>query len=529
LVNSTLQKIKNIDDFIISKLSIHHGTLISLSIICCVSFFVRIYYSPWQIPISLDGAGYFWYAIDMKISGSFPTNYNYPNTGWSMFLSLFFSMLNSGNFIDYMNLQRTLSILVSVLTIPIVFLLCKKFVDYRYALLGSLIFSFEPRVILNSTLGITDTLYVFLVACALSLLLSKNDKANYFAFVALGLSVMTRYEGLLLIAPFSIIFILKNRKKTAIGKYLIAISLFLLIVIPIAYIRIQTTGNDGLTSHVFAGSGYYQHISQSGDDGPRNFINLLGTGIINFFKYFSWSMIPIFWFFIPIGVTQIFRNRDHGKISIIIIAITMSVPAFYAYSRGLHEVRYFLVFYPLFCIAVSYTFKILLDRTNYKFLITCVIIIGVLLGSFVFLDYKKIDPIQENEKYNLAKIIVGEASGTNDITPITKYYSAAGIFNKNFPILKDKAVQYEPKIIQANSFRILNEYLKYGMTSKLSHLVLDGQDSNDFLNDIYLHEEKYPYLEKQFDAEEKGFQYHVKIFKIDYDIIRQMKILELKS
>ena len=34
--------------------------------------------------------------------------------------------------------------------------------------------------------------------------------------------------------------------------------------------------------------------------------------------------------------------------------------------------------------------------------------------------------------------------------------------------------------------------------------------------DIFNHEEKYPYLIKEFDSEELGFRYHVKIFKIDY-------------
>ena len=87
-------------------------------------------------------------------------------------------------------------------------------------------------------------------------------------------------------------FILKFRKNNVIKKYVIAISLFLLIVIPIAYIRIQTTGNDGLISHVSAGSGYYQHISESGENGQKDLFNLLGVGVTNFCKYFAWSMIP---------------------------------------------------------------------------------------------------------------------------------------------------------------------------------------------------------------------------------------------
>ena len=54
---------------------------------------------------------------------------------------------------------------------------------------------------------------------------------------------------------------------------------------------------------------------------------------------------------------------------------------------------------------------------------------------------------------------------------------------------------------------------------KLSHLIVDSMDNRpEFLKDIFENEEKYSYLIKEWDSKNEGFTYHVKIFKIDYNI-----------
>ena len=40
----------------------------------------------------------------------------------------------------------------------------------------------------------------------------------------------------------------------------------------------------------------------------------------------------------------------------------------------------------------------------------------------------------------------------------------------------------------------------------------------DFLIDVFNNEKKYQYLIKEFDSQEYGYSYHVKKFKIDYNI-----------
>ena len=50
------------------------NTIICLGIIGLVGFLIRFFYFPDGIPITLDGTLYFWYANDLSVSGTFPTN-----------------------------------------------------------------------------------------------------------------------------------------------------------------------------------------------------------------------------------------------------------------------------------------------------------------------------------------------------------------------------------------------------------------------------------------------------------------------
>ena len=53
----------------------------------------------------------------------------------------------------------------------------------------------------------------------------------------------------------------------------------------------------------------------------------------------------------------------------------------------------------------------------------------------------------------------------------------------------------------------------------LKYLSISSSNTDEFLNDIYKNEQKYPYLTKIFDSSESGFQYYnVKTFEINFDI-----------
>jgi len=494
---------------------------IYIIIICVASFFARLIIFPYDLPITLDGKEYFWYAIDMKILEEIPTNYRFPNNGWPILLSVFYSGFDSNSFLDYMNFQRFLTIGISIITIPIIFLLCKKFVSTNYALIATIIFAFEPRVVLNSVLGITEPLFVLLISCMLLFLFQKKSNYIYAAFAAAALCALVRYEGLLLIIPLSISFFIKYRERKQIIKFCIAIGIFALIIIPSASIRMESTGNDGLTSHIYAGVNHYQNISTRGENGQEKLFNMFENGLKNLILYSGWISIPILWFFVPVGIFLAIKNKNANMIMIFTFSFTLLIPIYYAYTRDIQETRYFLSLLPIFCIFSSLTIKKIIEKINSKIIVAGILILGIAVSSIIFVDFKKIDVTDEIELYDVAKIVVNISKGTNDISPVVKYYSAAILEKQEFPSLRENTESLRPKIIKSNSFSTIEDYIKFGKDNGLTHLVLDGQTENSILHDVYRNSDNYPYLTEHFDSSIK--ENKMKIFEVNYEIFEEEK------
>ena len=110
---------------------------------------------------------YFLYASEINYVGTLPTSWSPANNGWPSFVALFFSLFSLEDVFSYMQLQRFISIILSVLTIIPIYYLCKKFFTKEYALLGVTFFAFEPRLIQNSLLGITEPLFILLETLAI--------------------------------------------------------------------------------------------------------------------------------------------------------------------------------------------------------------------------------------------------------------------------------------------------------------------------------------------------------------------------
>jgi len=193
-----------------NKLILIKNPIICLVLIGLVGLAIRIYSYPYDLPVYQDVSDYFWYAMDMSILGEFPQmapsqvlavppypGYSFPNNGWPVFLSLFFSLANFENVLQYMDLQRCITITISILTMIPLYFLCTKFFGKYFSLLGTALFAFQPRIIENSLLGGNEPLFLFLVVCTLALFLNKNIKMIYVSFTIAGLLSLVRYEGLL--------------------------------------------------------------------------------------------------------------------------------------------------------------------------------------------------------------------------------------------------------------------------------------------------------------------------------------------
>jgi len=505
------------------------------------------YYQP-EIPFALDSLVYFIYSFDIAVQGNLPQGYSPANNGWPAFVGIFFSLFHFNEPIQYMQLQKIISIIVSTITIIPIYILSRNFFKKEFSLIAASIFVFEPRIILNSIEGVTEPLFIFLTVTTLVMFLSQNKKIMYGSFGVISLATMVRGEGIMLFLIISIIFFIRYRQSwSTIPKYIPAALIFMLILLPMSTYRDEVHGNDAvfgriidvINVHILTPSEDDENWNDLSEpeqerikDGSYDGSTLIAAGIENYFKFFIWILIPIFILVFPIGIFLIFKNFNYKKLTIIFAMVGLSVPIFYAYSLSLLDTRYLYVLYPMISIISVFTVERYIQKNNYKNIILVIILIGIIITSISFVEYKKIDAEHEKEAFEVAKYIVSHASAINYYSPESQYIKVAEVFRDwpSVPIhTSDGHFEIKMSRVDANQYDNLDQLIINSKNIGLSHLVIDT-DSNmpNFLIEVFNHEKKYPYLIKEYDSKEKGMNYHVKIFKINYQEFDNYQFKEIK-
>ena len=497
-----------------------NSSLFGLSVIIILSLLIRFNYFVPEIPLTHDALDYFFYAMDTSILGHLPVNYSPQNNGWPVFLSLFFSFFKFDDGISYLQIQRILSIVLSVSTIIPIYLLCRRFVGKPESLIGSAIFAFEPRLISNSLVGLTEPLYILLCSLSLVFFLSNSKKLIYSSFGFIALATMVRSEAIFLFIGLSIIFFIRFRNnKLVLPKYLPALVIFVLLLLPMSLYRIEVLGDDAIIGRVVDGMERTQtgYMSQG-----------ILVGLENYFKFLVWDLLPLFILFAPIGFFLIFKNLNYQKMTIIISTLLMSLPAIYAYSVPALDTRFLFILYPMFCIFSVFTIKKFVQRFSNKNLILISILVVLFLSSIMFLEYKLMDIEHDKEAYFVAEYLAKSPNMMNAYYPESRYIESADIFTNwdkvkpNFSMEREKgisvrSISHETALISTQGFDNIEDFIQKNKENGLTGLVIDNKKIRpEFILDIFKNEEKYPYLIKELDTSDLGFSYHVKIFKIDY-------------
>ena len=87
--------------------------------------------------------------------------------------------------------------------------------------------------------------------------------------------------------------------------------------------------------------------------------------------------------------------------------------------------------------------------------------------------------------------------------------------------LKEKALETGCRQYDYSS---LTEFINYNKNEGLTHIIVDENENRaQFLKDIFRTEDKYSYIEKIYDSSEQGYDYHLKIFRIDYEKFESVK------
>ncbi len=534
-MNDSTPQTDNISNFLKKK------KILVLVLIGILAFFLRIHFGNFEIPLIFDAFSYFSYATDISVNAQLPNNYTVGNNGWPIFLSGFFSIFEFNTVLEYMQIQKILTVILSVLTIVPIYFLCRKFFDDKLSLVGVVIFAFEPRIILNSSLGITEPLYILLGTTGLVFFLSDNKKIIYGAFAVSAFVSMIRAEGIFLFLAISIMFIIRFRKeKTVVPKYFLVLAIFILILLPMMNYRTEIMGHDGLTQRIINGiNGHIlgstefseEHLAEIGGNTQKSFFI---RGSENFIKYLGWDLIPIFIFFVPIGIFFLFKKLDFKKGTIISCMILLAIPAFYAYSIPLEDTRYFFFLYPLFSVISLFTINKFQNHFKNQNMVLVLIIVGIIFSSMMFLHFKSIDHEHEHDAFQISKILFKSEMTINAYSPESQYLEVSNILNdfskfksyfsnerKQGISIKDTIPQ-KISLILPDNYSSLIEFIQENKINGLTHIVVDDQiNRSSFFEDVFENESDYPYLIKEFDSIEEGFSYHLKLFKIDYSKINQ--------
>ena len=506
-----------------------------ISIFAIIGILLRLYYFPFEIPFSYDMLDYFAYALTESSIGRFPDNVALANNGWPTIVSIFVSLSNSNNLMDLTYLQRIIGISFSILTVIPIYFLARKFFTQNIALIAPGLFILEPNILMNSILGGTMPIFIFLGTSIILLFLSDRIKIITVAFALIAILSFMRYEGLLLIFPLSIMFFIRFRnKRSEIKKYFFMILVFLLVISPIAFLRIDAYGYDGFVSN-FIDSGKYVTNVLGGeipsDDeewiitGENNIPDFLKFGGINLLKFLGITMIPIFLSFVLISIIYLIKKRNQLEInakilSVVFYSLIFLIPAFYAYGRHIEELRYLLILFPIFSLFSLFSIKIIFQKIRNYNAISVLIVGGVIILSVGFIEYDKDDYVFERESFYIAKKVVEAEYGYNIFSPASKFIKSAEIYNHwpttiEFGI--DGHVARQTIGISDANFESLDLFLIKSEEKGLTHLVIDDRDRPNFLKDIFLHEEEFPYLKKIYDSNDEGLEYKVKIFRINYN------------
>ena len=196
----------------------------------------------------------------------------------------------------------------------------------------------------------------------------------------------------------------------------------------------------------------------------------------------------------------------------IISIILLSIPALYAYSRGIQESRYLYVLYPIFSVLAIFAIKLYQKKIRN---IVMIVIIATIVSSLVFLAIKSTDYEHEREAYEIAKHVTNTTKVINQYYPESRYIRVTAMA-EHFPVLS-KDVSFGPRVLAVN-FNSLQEFVEQNRSNGLDHIVVDDRPyRQSFLKDVFNNDEKYPFLIKEFDSKDFGFNYRLKIYKIDYD------------
>ena len=529
-----------------------------LVIISLISLGFKLYtFDPTVIP-SEDTYGYVLRAI-AHTNGDF-SEHPRKTLGWSLVISPFVANVESDNFMDYINIARTLSIVISIISIYPMYLLGRRFFDEKFALCAAGFFAFIPHLNFHASSGYSEPLFLLTLILSAYFILKKNSNLSYLSFATLSALWYIHWSGIIFFIAFSLILFLNNKKsKKLFFKYLLCIGIFILIASPMLVHRYEQYGDPlffSQSSAVFTGNPAamladntknlnYSYQDYIRENGISQFIyTFVILGIYNILGTIFQISLPFLIVFLPFGILFSFRAFDQNKNLIrsnwilILVPIISMIYYFGVWpdKRLLYQLFPFLIIFsiiPLQRVIVyglsTFSFS---NKQKHVFLLGIFVII-ILLSSTFALRYEQLnDQMLESEKIEFAEMLMHNFEGkildagyTLEGLHYVKLSNPPEIFknsrvNLDMNILDGNQKLVEGKIFASNIDEFMTKSKQYNV--KYISISKSGMEGTKFwypyLLDLYDDEQKYNFLKKVFDSSKEGYQkFNVKIFEINYN------------
>jgi len=528
-------------------------------LICVISLGFKLYLVDFSVPVHSDNLAYTLYAIAHN-NGDF-TQPPHRGIGWSIFLSTFFSFIDSDNFLDYSNLSRIISISVATSSIFLIYGVARKFFDERYSLVASCLFAFLPHLNYNSIMGLSEPIFILTILASFYFILNNKLKFVIISLILAGLAYWIRLDGLIIFIVISLTYLLTFKKsQNFLRNYGIGVIFFILVLSPMLLQKYEQYGDPFFSS--YQGSMFSENYEQlvsnissntesSAFDYIQNhgiaafFGNFLLDGFVNSLSILSQLSFPYLFILLPFGILFSLRAFDQKSryikanwifiiSSILLVSILISVVP---EKRFLFFLMPFLVIFSVIPIqrVTEYglnTFSF--SRKQKDVFLIIVLIIVILLSGLFTLRYEKSDHILENEKLDFSQYALENLNGNalRDFGGSTDYADYV-ILVQNYDF-RDYKIDYLTNKDQISE----HEYDEIGIYAEsIEDLILNGKNSNlkylisnnqktfyyPFVDDVYHNEKNFPYLIKVFDSEEYGYQkLKIKVFEIDYKKFHEM-------
>ena len=530
------------------------NVVLYLILIVIISLGLKLYLVDFSLPVNSDNLAYVLNGIAHS-NGDFDHSPS-RSIGWSLFLSPFFSLMNSNDFLDYSNVAKIISIGVSTTTIFLIYKVGRKFFDERYSLVAACLFAFLPQLNYNSVMALSEPLFIFSILASFYFLLNDKSKFIIPALAFVGFSYWIRLNGIIFFLIISLIYILTFKKsRIFLRNYGIGLVIFLIIISPILLQKYEQFGDPFYSSYqdkMFSNNyeELISNLSLNTEASASSYIENNGildfmytffiSGIFNSMIMLSKLSFPYIFILIPFGILFSFRAFDqksqYTKANWIFI---LSSILFMSFILSVVPEKRFLLFLMPFLVLFSVipihrvteyglsTFSLSRNQKN-AFLVIVIIIVIILSGLFT-LRYEKLDPGLENEKMDFAQYALENLHGNTlrDFGGGTDYINSVILLDyNNFQDFKISSLAddtersklaYQEIGVSASN---IEDLILKGEPLNLNYLISNQHDTfyYPFVDQVYHNEEQYPYLIKIFDSHEHGYEkLKIKVFEIDYE------------